>query len=86
MKYVLPSLTCLLGGAGLAVWIFAGNLLLGLGLTSLALVLWAVAPGLLGRIGTQSGTSGEVDPARVKHYRRQNPGATIADGIRATRK
>ncbi len=86
MKYILSVLTFLLGAGGLAAWIFTDNLFWGLGMTALALVLWAVSPGILGRLGTDGGTSESIDPARVKQYRAQNPGATIADGIRATRK
>ena len=85
MKYILSVLTFLLAAGGLAVWIFTDSLFWGLGLTALALVLWAVSPGILGRLGTDSGTSAAPDPARVKEYRAQHPGATIADGIRATR-
>lgn len=84
MKYVLPATTVLMAAAGLAVWIFADNLSLGLGLTALGLVLWAVAPGILGRLGTDN-SAGGTDPARLKEYRAQHPGATIADAIRATR-
>ncbi|WP_104101793.1 hypothetical protein [Arthrobacter sp. 08Y14] len=85
MKYVLPAVTVLMAGAGLAVWIFADNLLLGLGLAAMALVLWSVAPSVLGRLGKDNSADG-TDPARVKEYRVQHPGATVADGIRATRK
>ncbi|MBO0897399.1 MULTISPECIES: hypothetical protein [Arthrobacter] len=84
MKYVLPAVTVLMAAAGLAVWIFADNLLLGLGLVALALLLGAVAPGIVGRLGTDN-SGGDADPARVKEYRAQHPGTTIADAIRATR-
>lgn len=84
MKYLLPTATVVMAAAGLGVWVFADNHMIGLGLIALALVLWAVAPGILGRVGTDNSTS-DVDPARVKEYRAQHPGATIADGIRATR-
>lgn len=85
MKYLLPAAMVLAAASGLGVWIFADNLIIGLGLIAVVLVLWAVAPGVLGRLGTDNSTSG-VDPARVKEYRAQHPGTTIADGIRAARK
>jgi hypothetical protein len=85
VKYIIPSLILVLAVAGIAVWLFADNLMLGLGMTAAALVLWAIAPSTLGQPGGSSGTTGKVDPQRVKDYRAENPGATIADGIRATR-
>lgn len=85
MKYLLPAAMVLAAASGLGVWIFADNLIIGLGLIAVVLVLWAVAPGILGRVGTDNSTS-DVDPARVKEYRAQHPGTTIADGIRAARK
>ena len=85
MKYLIPVVTVLLAAAGLGVFCLADNLFLGLGLTCLALVLWSVAPPVLGRLGTGGTTAEGSDPARVKQYRAQNPGATIADGIRAMR-
>lgn len=84
MKYIIPSLILALAVVGIAVWLFADNLLLGLGMTAVALVLWAVAPGTLGSPGGSKGSAGAADPQRVKEYRAKNPGATIADGIRAT--
>lgn len=86
MKYVLPAATVLMAAAGLAVWIFADGLFLGLGLAALSLVLGAFAPGILGRVGTANRLPGETDPAHVKQYRAENPATTIADGIRAARK
>ena len=85
MKYIIPSLILVLAAAGIAVWLFAENLLLGLGLTALALVLWGLAPGVLGRPGGSMGSARNTEPQRVKDYRSKRPGATIADGIRATR-
>lgn len=85
MKYIVPSLILALAVAGIAVWVFADKMLLGLGTTAVALILWAVAPGALGQPGGSTGSTGKADPQRVKDYRAKNPGSTIADGIRATR-
>ena len=85
MKYIVPSLILALAAAGIAVWLFADNLMLGLGMTAAALILWAIAPRVLGQPGGSMGSTGKTDPQRVKDYRAKNPGTTIADGIRATR-
>lgn len=85
VKYVVPSLILALAGGGISVWLFADSLLPGLGLTALALVLWGLTPGALGQPGGSTGSAGSADPRRVREYRSGNPGATIADGIRATR-
>ena len=85
MKYLVPSLVLSFAAAGIAVWIFADYLLLGLGMIAIALVLWALAPAVLGRPGGWVGSAKNADPQRIKEFRSKNPGATIADGIRATR-
>ena len=85
MKYLIPSLILSLAVAGIAVWVFADNLLLGLGMTAIALVLWSLAPGTLGQPDGSRGPAGKADPQQVREHRSKHPGATIADGIRATR-
>ncbi|MCC9195639.1 hypothetical protein QNO08_14715 [Arthrobacter sp. zg-Y820] len=84
MKYALSLALLFLAAGGLAAWIVADNLLLGLGMTALALVLWAGAPSVLGRVGSEAASAAGIDPRQVREYRSSHPGATIADGIRAT--
>ena len=43
MKYVIPSLTLALAAGGIGVWLISDHQLLGLGMTGLSLVLWALA-------------------------------------------
>lgn len=86
MKFVIPSLILALAAGGIAVWLAAGNVLLGLGMTAVALVLWGLSPSVLGQPGDGTGSVSAADPRRVKEYRSRNPGATIADGIRAIRR
>ena len=57
MKYLVPSLILSFAGAGITVWIFADNLLLGLSMIAIALVLWALAPAALGRPGGSAGSA-----------------------------
>ena len=85
MKYVLPLFIVACAVAGMAVWLLTDHLLPGLGLTAVALVLWAVAPPTVGRPGGFTHGAGNADPRRVKEYRSKHPGATISDAIRATR-
>lgn len=84
VKYARSLATLFLAAGGFVVWIVADHVLLGLGMTALALVLWAGAPSVLGRPGTDAGSTTDAEPRRVREYRASHPGATIADGIRAT--
>lgn len=84
MKYVLPVSIIVLAASGLAVWLIGNSLMLGIALVSLSLILWAFAPSTIGRLGTGHRHSGGIDAKQVKQYRVDHPGATIADGVRAT--
>ena len=86
MKYARSLATLFLAAGGLMAWIVADHLMLGLGMTALALVLWAGAPSVLGRLGTNSGSADASEPQRVREYRAGHRSATIADGIRAVRR
>lgn len=83
MKYVISLATLFLAAGGLMVWIVADHLLLGMGMTALALVLWAGAPSVLGCLGSEAGSTADAEPQRVREYRSSHPGSSIADGIRA---
>ena len=84
MKYALPVSIIVLAASGLAVWLIGNSLMLGMALAALSLVLWALTPSVIGRLGTGHHASAGVDAKQVKQYRIDHPGATIADGIRAT--
>ncbi|GAA3294151.1 hypothetical protein ACFFON_11675 [Arthrobacter citreus] len=86
MKYARPLATLFLAVGGLMVWLMGDQLLLGLGMTTLALVLWAGAPSVIGRLGSFAGRTDASEPQRVREYRASHRGATIADGIRAVRR
>ncbi|WP_342023768.1 hypothetical protein AAE021_00585 [Arthrobacter citreus] len=86
MKYARSLATLFLAAGGLVVWIVADHLLLGLGMTAVALALWAGAPSVIGRLGSFAGSTDASEPQRVREYRAGHHGATIADGIRAVRR
>jgi hypothetical protein len=89
VKYVIPFLTLALAAGGIGVWLISDHQLLGLGMTGLSLVLWALAPSALGQAGgrtvARTDSVEKTDPQSVKQYRSKNPGATISDGLRARR-
>lgn len=80
-KFIAPVLIlfCLvLAGISFFVW---HNTWLALIACVLGVVVWTGAPSGLGEDPPRGVKS---DPKAVKEYRRRNPSATIADGIRAT--
>ena len=83
MKHFSALAVLILAAGGIAVWLLGDNLLLGMGLSALSLVVWALAPSTIGRVGTGYRTSSAVDARKVKQYRADHPGATIADAMRA---
>lgn len=50
-------------------------------IAAVGVLLWAAIPSGLGDVPPRGVTP---DAAAVKQYRKNNPGATVADGIRAT--
>lgn len=80
-KFAVPALIwflLVLSGVAFFVWHDSTMALLTGGL---GVLVWGFTPSGLGEVPP---VGSRPDPKAVKDYRRENPGATISDGIRAT--
>lgn len=84
MKKYIPSALILLFIVLAAITYFAAsNPALAQVFAICAVLVWALAPSGLGH---SPGPAGDVDPKELKNYRKERPGSTIADAVRATGK
>lgn len=71
--------------AALLTGVMGGPILLAAGLASVALLVFALAPAILGRAARRAEGSEQIDPAALKRWRRDHPGSTISDAVDAHR-
>lgn len=82
-KYIPSALILLFIVLAVIAYFAASNPALALISATCGVLVWALVPSGLGH---SPGPAGDADPKELKTYRKEHPGSTVADAVRATRK
>lgn len=82
-KYIPSTLILLFIVMAAIVYFAASNPALALVFATCGVLVWALVPSGLGH---SPGPAGDAGPKELKNYRKEHPGSTVAEAVRATRK